>query len=189
MRKRIFITINLPEQAKNILVDYQEKWQDLPVRWVKQNSLHLTLAFLGEIDDQSLASICRGLKEVVSGFPFFSIRLNRIDYDVFGEKIPRLIWAKGQKSENLCLLKKKLDEFLNKQVGFFPERNDFIPHITLGRVRQWQWSKMEIEERPEIKEDINLDFEAKSVEVMESRLKRTGPEYTVLQSELFKNYE
>ena len=189
MRKRIFIAINLPEKIKKTLADYQEKWQDLPVRWVSKESLHLTLAFLGEIEDQKLMELCRGLKEAALKNSPFLINLNEISYDVEGEKIPRLIWAKGEESENLSFLKKELDGFLNKNFGFFPERKVFLPHITLGRVKQWQWNRIEPEERPEIKENLSLNFEVKSIEIMESQLKRKGPKYTILQSELLKNYE
>jgi len=189
MRHRIFIAINLPEKVKETLSGYQEKWSDLPVRWVKFQSLHLTLDFLGEIEDQDLAEICRGLKDIAPKHSPFFINLTQINYDVEGEKMPRLIWATGEKSEKLSLLKKNLDIFLNKKIGFNTERRDFLPHITLGRVKQWQWSKIEPEERPEIKEVFFLDFEVKSIEVMESRLKKTGAEYDILQSELLKNYE
>jgi RNA 2',3'-cyclic 3'-phosphodiesterase len=189
MKHRIFIAINLPEKVKETLSGYQEKWLDLPIRWVNPQSLHLTLAFLGEIEDQDLAEICRGLKNVALEHSPFFINLVQTDYDTGEEKIPRLIWAIGEKSEKLSSLKKDLDGFLNKKIGFTPERRDFFPHITLGRVKQWQWSKIEPEERPEIKEDFFLDFEVKSIEVMESRLKKTGAEYDILQSELLKNYE
>jgi len=189
MKHRVFIAINLPEKIKKTLMDYQERWQDLSVRWVKPNSIHLTLAFLGDIGDQDLALICQELKDIAQKHSPFFINLTQIDYDVKEEKIPRLVWAKGEKSENLSLLKKDLDDFLSKKVGFLPERRDFLPHITLGRINKWQWSKIEPEERSEIKEDLFFDFEVKSIEVMESHLKKMGAEYTILQSELLKNYE
>ena len=55
-------------------------------------------------------------------------------------------------------------------------------HITLARLRQWEFNKIEPEEKPEINEDINLTFEVNSIEVMESELKRGGPNYIVLES-------
>jgi len=60
------------------------------------------------------------------------------------------------------------------------------PHITLGRIKTWQFRQIEPEERPEINEDIDLTFEVKSIEIMESQLKKGGPEYTVLESVPFK---
>ncbi len=49
-------------------------------------------------------------------------------------------------------------------------------------MKTWQWKQIEPEERPDVAEEINLNFEVDSIEVMESVLKRGGPEYTVLES-------
>jgi len=58
----------------------------------------------------------------------------------------------------------------------------FSPHITLGRLRQWEFRKIEPEERPNINEEINFGFEVTSIEVMESNLRKGGAEYSVLES-------
>jgi len=71
-----------------------------------------------------------------------------------------MIWATGE----------KIKEF------------NLFPHINLGRIKTWQFRQIEPEERPEINENINLSFEVNSIEIMESRLKRTGPDYTILES-------
>ena len=63
-----------------------------------------------------------------------------------------------------------------------PETRPYIPHITLGRIKQWEFRQIEPEERPKIEEEISLSFEVNSIEVMESDLKRGGAEYTVLES-------
>jgi len=44
--KRIFIAINLPKQIKKQLAQFQENWPDLPARWLKKETLHITLGFL-----------------------------------------------------------------------------------------------------------------------------------------------
>ncbi|PIX88575.1 MAG: hypothetical protein COZ30_00470, partial [Candidatus Nealsonbacteria bacterium CG_4_10_14_3_um_filter_36_16] len=59
-------------------------------------------------------------------------------------------------------------------------------HITLGRIKQWEFRQIEPEERPEVNEEINLTFEVNSIEVMESELKRGGSEYTILESFPFR---
>ena len=62
------------------------------------------------------------------------------------------------------------------------EKRGFSSHITLERIRQWEWRRIEPEERPEIEEEINLSFLVNSIKVMESLLKRKGPKYTILES-------
>ena len=90
---------------------------------------------------------------------------------------PRMVWAIGEKSEEFSALKGDLDKSLATS-----ENREFSPHITLGRVRKWEWQRIEPEERPEVDEEINLSFPVSSIEVMESVLKRTGAEYAVLES-------
>ena len=63
MRHRIFIAINLPEDIKKKLTDYQAKWLELPCRWTKKENLHITLMFLGYLSDEELLEILKILAE------------------------------------------------------------------------------------------------------------------------------
>lgn len=160
MHHRIFIAINLPEDIKKELSAFQEKWPELPCRWTKKENLHITLEFLGYLTDEELIELCQKTKEMASGKMVFNIHLNKICYGPPNKKPPRMVWVVGE----------KIKEF------------NFIPHITLGRIKTWEFGQIEPEERPEINEDISLSFEVNSIEVMESQLKRGGSEYTVLES-------
>ncbi len=159
MRHRIFIAINLPEGIKERLAAYQSKWPELPVRWTKKDNLHITLEFLGYLTDEELLKACQSTKELASKHKSFIITLNKICYGP-PKKPPRMIWVVGEKIEELNL----------------------SPHITLGRMNAWEFRKIELEERPQVDEDINLSFEVDSIELMESVLKRTGPTYDVVES-------
>ena len=174
---RIFIAINLPENIKKKLVEYQNKWSELPVRWTKPESLHITLVFLGYLKDEELVEICKITKETIVNHTSFEIRLNKISYGPTSKYPPRMIWAIGEKSEEFTALKNDLDKSLAGS-----ENREFAPHITLGRIRQWEWRQIEPEDRPEVEEEIDLLFPVNSIEAMESVLKRGRSEYTVLES-------
>jgi len=186
MRHRIFIAINLPEDVKKKLSDCQLKWPELPCRWTKKENLHITLAFLGYLNDEELVEICKITKEVASKYEPFFITLNKIIYGP-PKNPPRMIWAEGEKSEELGKLQKNLE---NALAGLSTEleklenekSKGYASHITLARLKQWEFRQIEPEERPEVNEEINLSFEVGSIEVMESELKREGPEYVVLES-------
>lgn len=186
MKRRIFIAINLPKKVKKRLEEFQKKWSQLPIRWVKGRNLHLTMAFLSYLPDEELVKVCQDIKEIGLKHSPFLISLTKTSYGPKDKEVPRLIWMEGERSEELSLLKKDLDELLSKSIGFVPENRDFLPHITLGRVRKWDWKKIEPEERPNIAEDIPLSFEVKSIEVMESQLKQGGAEYAVSESVLLQ---
>ncbi len=196
-RRRVFIAINLPEDIRDKLTDYQKKISELftlhlppgrdgagPIKWTKPNNLHITLDFLGYLADEELVEICKIAKEVASKNSSFFVNLNKICYgppplagQASNKKPPRMIWAVGEKSEEFASLRGDLDRSLSVS-----EKREFSPHITLGRIKQWEWKRIEPEEKPAVEEEINLRFSVDSIEVMESVLKRTGPEYTILES-------
>lgn len=184
MRHRIFIAINFPEDIKKRLEDYQGKWPGLPIRWTKKENLHITLVFLGYLTDDELLEICKITKEVASRNQSFSINLNKIYYGPPKKMPPRMVWVQGKKSKEFASLKDDLEKSLmiSKEVHFSPEKRTFSPHITLGRIKAWEFRQIEPEERPLVDEEINLSFEVNSIEVMESELKRGGAEYSILES-------
>jgi len=159
MNHRIFIAINLPEKVKEKLADFQNKWLELPCRWTRKDNLHITLEFLGYLTDEELIELCQKTKEIASKKDSFSVHLNKICYGP-PNKPPKMVWAVGEKIQEL----------------------NIVPHITLGRIKTWEFNRLEPEERPEINTEISLSFEVNSIEVMESELKRGGPSYTLLES-------
>lgn len=185
MPRRIFIAINLSERIKEKLVGYQGKWPSLPIRWTRKDNLHITLVFMGYVKDEEIPEICKIVEEMAGKNDSFLIGLNKIIYAPPKKIPPRMVWVSGEESEQLTKLQKDLE---NSLLTSPPKKNTkqekrlYSPHITLGRIRAWEFKRLEIEERPLVKEDISLNFEVNSIEIMESQLKRTGPEYTILNS-------
>jgi len=182
MKHRIFIAINLPEDIKKFFTAYQAKWSELPAKWTEENNLHITALFIGDADDEKIPEIKEAVAKVASDHGKFSIHLEKISYGPPGMIPPRMVWAIGVPSKEFSALEK---DAAKKVKDIFPitvEERESILHITLSRVREWEWRRYEPDERPEIEEFIDLNFEVKSIELMESTLKRSGPEYTVLQT-------
>ena len=184
MKHRIFIAVNLPEDTKNRLGEYQQKWLDLPVRWTKKENIHITLIFLGYLSDEELLEVIEATRETAARTPAFSINFSKICYGPPKKMPPRMVWVEGEKSEELGKLQSDLENsLLSFSVkGLEREKRAYSPHITLGRVKTWEWRQMETEERPEVNEEISLTFGVNSIEVMESQLRRGGPNYTVLET-------
>lgn len=200
MKHRIFIAINLPEEVKTSLADYQNKWsrptislgrgsstvsgQELPARWTKPENIHITLVFIGDVDKEGIPKIKQVIKKVIVRQKSFSAVLDKILYSPYkkDKESPRMIWAMGQLSEEFLNLKKDLEKELSEKIRFSPEKREATLHITIARIKKWEWRRIEPDERPEIEEYINLSFEVKSIELMESKLKRSGSEYTILES-------
>jgi RNA 2',3'-cyclic 3'-phosphodiesterase len=185
-RHRVFIAINLPDDVKKALVKYQEKWPELPGKWTTKDNLHITLEFLGDLIDQEIDDTCRIVKEVAEKHNSFSINLNKIVFGPENKFPPKMVWAEGDKSKELSVLKNDLQKSLLESVRFSPEERSFSPHVTLARIKEWQFKLIEPEERPDVNENIDMVFTAETIEVTESQLKKGGPVYTILESCEFK---
>lgn len=176
MLHRIFLAINLPKTVKTELLGYKERWSDLPARWTKPQNLHVTLVFLGNTSEKELEDVKNIAREVAKKHKPFSFSLAEIVYGPT-EKQPRMIWAKGETSKELLALQKDLVNALGHQ-----EEHPFSLHITLARLNEWEFQRIEQEERPIIYEEISFRVPASSIEIMESKLKRTGAQYSVIES-------
>ena len=187
-RHRVFIAINLSNDIKKSLVKSQKKIQEMfsfddeeinskAIKWTKEDNLHITLDFLGYITDQEVVDICEIVKDVASNHEEFMIDLTKISYGPKLQADPKMIWITGENSEELVSLKNDL----SKELGV-PEVKTYNPHITLARINRWFWHTLDPEEVPNIDEEINISFSVNSIDVVESILKKSGPQYTVLES-------
>ncbi|MBX4201044.1 RNA 2',3'-cyclic phosphodiesterase [Candidatus Parcubacteria bacterium] len=181
-RHRTFIAINLPPDTKKRLVNFEKKYTNVPARWTEIDNLHITVLFFGDLTDEELAEVCRITGEVAKSYNQFNVVLDKVAYGPVGKIPPRYIWAGGETSEELVNLKKDLENALFESVKFKIDKNIFTPHITLARIKEFEWRRIEPEERPEVGEELDSSFTVESIEVMESELKRGGPQYTVVES-------
>ena len=184
---RIFLAINIPEDLKKEISRYQDYWPELPARWTNPENLHVTLVFLGNVNDQEVVEVCAAVTDVARKHEQFVLHFNRIGFgpdDARPGVPPRMVWLKGEKSPELGGLQQDLENVLydagNDNCRKDGERS-FAPHVTLARINQGEIRTMEQEEVPSVAEDVSFSFLAESVEVMESELRRGGSVYTVLE--------
>ncbi|MFA5746837.1 MAG: RNA 2',3'-cyclic phosphodiesterase [Candidatus Paceibacterota bacterium] len=180
---RLFIAINLPERIKNRFESYENSWTDLPAKWTKPYNLHITVLFLGNVAEENIPAVLEIAKGLAEKYPPMQIKLNKISYGPPKKVPPRMVWITVEKNELLAQLKNDLEKVLTEQnVHFQIEDRGFNPHITFARLNNFELRQMNPEEVPQIDEDINFDFEAKKIDVMESELKKSGSRYEVLGS-------
>ncbi len=152
------------------------------VRWPDVASLHLTLAFLGELDSARLdAAIEAAGVAARSARPF---RLRVAGLGTFGPpKAPRVIWAAvGGDLPALRALHADLVRELST-CGFPPEEREFSPHFTLARLKQplspGALTRLNLLMREPV--DVGAHMTAESLSVMKSELRRSGALYTRLR--------
>ncbi len=176
MHRRVFVGIDLPAQVKKRLAQKMEKRQDLPVRWALEDNLHVTLSFLGYVNDSVLADICAKVRRACEDNEIFDIMLEEIVIAPSPQE-PRMIWVEGLPSENL----KRLQESIERELGIFQKKKrTFRPHVTLGRIRKEKWKKLP--EIPEIREKFSALIPVESVEIFESVVEEGKRRYLLLES-------
>jgi RNA 2',3'-cyclic 3'-phosphodiesterase len=126
---RLFVALPLPEPVKRSLEPLARGLGD--VRWLAPDQQHLTLRFIGEVDNGRIDEIAEALA-LVSGKPL-EVRLKGLGhFPPRGE--PRVLWVGVAKNPELAGLKRRIDRAL-AQVGLPPETRKFAPHVTLARIR------------------------------------------------------
>ena len=176
------MAINLPVRIRKKLLEFQRGWANLPVNWVKEQNMHITLAFIGYIDDEQMLDVCRLTREIVRKYQPFEIKLERICLGPLN-RLPRVIWTEGRKESILAQLKMDLEKALfdSNNSGYNQlEKRAFRPHITLARIRQSEWRSLPV--KPAINKEIALTFRVESIDVMQSYLSQSGTNYVVLES-------
>jgi 2'-5' RNA ligase len=145
------------------------------IRWVKAENFHLTLRFLGDVQEENLGGVCAALEKVCAGHAPFDIGL--LGLGAFpSARRARILWAGvGEGSEQLRSLARGLDVAL-ASLGFEGEVLPYTPHFTLGRVRGRP-------ARLELPSGIgDYRFGAGSLELVESSLDPGGAAYKTIVS-------
>lgn len=176
MQHKVFIGINLPPQVKKRLAQKIEPWVDLPVKWTSEDLFHITVSFIGYVDDEAVEKICQAVRKVAGETPMFDLMLEKITLGP-DPSDPQLIWAIGEASEDLKLLQENIAKELDT---FVASKKEFRPHITLGRIRKLKWEKLAA--KPTIDVSVKFSIPAESVEVFESKLDGGKLTYFPLES-------
>lgn len=172
-KKKIFVEINIPDQIKRRLMQKIIQWKELPVKWIKEENLHITVSFIGYVDESVVPDICQKINEAVADLEAFELAFDRIELGPNTDD-PKMIWFSGKPSKELG----KLSETIEQELDMHPQQHkEFCPHITLGRIRKIKWDALP--QKPVINEKFVVTMAVESVSVMDSR--GGGTEYVPLE--------
>lgn len=125
---RLFTALEIPQDIAQSLAMLRG---GLPgARWVDPENYHVTLRFLGDIDDRLANEAAAALESVARRA--FDIRFEGLSS--FGGRKPRAIVAAAAPSRPLNELHGELERLMQR-IGFEPEGRKFLPHVTLARLR------------------------------------------------------
>lgn len=176
-RLRAFVAIEIPEGPKAGVVDLIRRLRahvDEGIRWVREDSLHLTLRFLGRTDPATLESLREPLAAAARACPPLTMRVRGVG--TFPERgRPRVLWV-GLDMPRAAFALQEACETMAVAAGFAPETRSFQPHLTLGR---WK----EGGRRAALPEDVDLGSGiVDRLVLFRSDLRPSGAVYTPLET-------
>ncbi|MFC1805202.1 RNA 2',3'-cyclic phosphodiesterase [Candidatus Omnitrophota bacterium] len=182
----MFIAIPLPEETRSSLSKLQEQLSSsgADVKWVNRQNIHLTLKFLGDVDERQADVIKEIIDEVAAKTSHFRIVL--ASAGAFPKlKYPRVIWVGvGQGDDETKSLADSLEEEI-VSVGIPKEKRIFSSHITIGRVRSQMNRAKLIAALEAVSAGIsggkNLEFTADRIVLFKSTLTPSGPVYEIFK--------
>lgn len=188
MSVRSFIAIELTKEIKDKLNKIQDELEksNADVKWVEPENIHLTLRFLGNVEEKKLEDIKRILEKISEKHIRFSIELSGIG--AFPKiSSPRVIWIGIEKGEELFQIFSELEDELNK-IGFKKEERGFSAHITIGRVRS-PLNRVKLSEEIKKMNSIpRLSSSVNKITLFKSTLTSKGPIYEVIfEANFFNN--
>ncbi|ABR56565.1 2'-5' RNA ligase [Methanococcus aeolicus Nankai-3] len=168
---RCFLAIELTDKLKEKIGELQNNFKINGIKSVEKENLHITVKFLGDIDDDKLEKI-----------KLVDLSINPVntpikEVGVFpNENYIKIIWVGAPKLTNTL---KEIDEKIS-ELGFKKERS-YIPHITIGRVKFIK-DKNHLKEKIEKYKNIKFDnLEVKNIVLIGSQLTEKGPIYTTIK--------
>jgi 2'-5' RNA ligase len=162
----------------------RESSQDIRISWVQPSSIHLTIKFLGDTDEELIESIREAIQRAMSGLERVTVPIG-----VFPRlHQPRVLWVgpseqweQGDEAKRLLALHRTVEDGC-QSLGFAPEGRPLSPHLTLARVKEGErrvgqaLAKSDVMDRP-----VSLGWLAvESIVLMKSELRPTGSVYTKL---------
>jgi len=167
---RAFIAFNFPEQLKNQLYQMQNVLKSVSDSgsWVNRDNFHITMKFLGEIDEIYVEDIDKILKNISENNSPLNIRLNNLGY--FNKKNNEygVVWS-GMEGDidRLNSIYDLLEEEMCK-IGFPKEKRKFSPHITLARKMRTNLDFQQI--RDNVKPYLGNQYILESISLMKSEV-------------------
>jgi 2'-5' RNA ligase len=183
---RTFLAIELPDDVRAALRSELARLRRLlpAIHWAGADSLHLTLAFLGELADEQLAAATDAAAQVAPAHR--PIRLEIAGRGTFGSPwAPRVVWAGiGGQTQQLAALHAALAGALTAR-GFALDSRPFAPHLTLARIKD----RLDDATLATLHADLQARagvvlgaWEADYIAVMKSELLRPAARYTCLRT-------
>jgi 2'-5' RNA ligase len=180
---RLFAALDLTDEARGLIAAEQKRIAGAlegadrsALRFVRPEHIHLTLVFVGEVDEPRGVSIVEAMRADIAQRPFRLVFSGLGAFPPHGA--PRVLWlGVSDGAQHAVELQQRVARRL-EGVGVGPEGRPFRPHLTLARWRERGPADRRVTAPAHSAEVAKVDVEA--VTLFQSRLSSSGPAYTAL---------
>ena len=183
---RTFVSVSVPKEIVNIqsMLKSTVEPKGVKVRWVTNGKMHLTLKFIGNTTQGSVDNLNEALFNVVKSAKVINLSISGTGaFPVKGR--PNVLWLgiKGDIDE-LKQLTVNINNSL-EPLGFITEKRDFLPHVTIARIKSNQ------KKIPNISNYLNTTFTELPMKIVKISLVQSesfskGTFYTILGTHFFR---
>ncbi len=186
-KKRLFLAIALPERVRaslrSVLPGIRQAAAAAAdaVRFAPEENWHVTLLFLGYQPDEAILPILEASRALAAATPPPPIAFRELTYGP--PERPRMVWIAGDPATSRALgsVRDRLaDQLADRGVRCKAEQRPFSTHVTLARFAEPLPKSV-----PPLREPFSHEFSAPALLLMESKLRRSGPEYVPLATFAF----
>jgi 2'-5' RNA ligase len=193
---RAFLAVELSQELRSELAVLQqelkqrvesEKKRDIRISWVQPAKMHLTIKFLGDMDEQVIDPLLGAIEQAIGSQPSVNVPLERLGAFPSPHS-PRVLWIgpsenweQGKEGERVTEIHGAI-EGACESLGFLREAKPFSPHLTLARVKMGErhigvaLATSGVLDQPLSEGSLAVE----SVVLVKSELKPTGSVYTRL---------
>jgi RNA 2',3'-cyclic 3'-phosphodiesterase len=135
--KRLFVGIPLSGTLVKRLVRECDRFRDLPLIFTSPGNLHVTLLFLGFVDESIVGEIAQALETAAERVEPFDIQFSSLV--LAPAEHPSMVWLAGETSEDLVRLRNAVVTGLSYRA---PDAKQFRPHVTLAKIRRRRFAAL-----------------------------------------------
>lgn len=181
-RIRTFIGVDIGPEVRKRAVALQQVLAKTgaAVKWAAPEGMHVTVLFLGEVDDRDILGVCRAVERVAGREPPFGLRVSGVGAFPTPRR-PKVVWGGlTDGAEPLRRLYTLLEKEMLDLGVYAREERGYTPHLTLGRVKGEEDGLTLAAALPKYLAWDGGRTTVTEVSVYSSEMRRDGPEYAVL---------
>ncbi|PKL87355.1 MAG: RNA 2',3'-cyclic phosphodiesterase [Ignavibacteriae bacterium HGW-Ignavibacteriae-2] len=187
MKNRLFIALDIPEDVIEVIIDLRNKiYGDYSrINWEPKEKLHITMKFLGDVDESSTTSIINAIEEIGRNFGPIKCSFNKFGI-FYKDRMPRILWLGTTYNEQLVKMYETINDEMFK-LGFEKEERKFKSHLTILRVKEYNNNRNIEKFKDAVFDEIN--FVSDKLSLIKSELEPAGSVYTIVKKIIMKKSE